>query len=447
MDDHYSTLGVPPTASHIEIEKVYRKRFLEFPANESDTMGPISEQQKIQRAWKPLKNPEKRRIYDARYYNDMVRIKRENVARWSAVSVRSKSQPVPAVPATTNRYEMNQRCRASGTDKPDFQTRLFLAERCTREAIAETKPKLVERNESSTSSWNTLSLADQSQRIEEQLLILEIHKENVESILDAVQQGLVTLGVADVCAEKQRTVDAANKNIAAKTRRKERWKAKSKHIYYNTTFLEPFRLKDLPPELILKIFEISLMKTGNKKPALLRAIRPDRDLYFMACNIYYRDNMHSFSVFDNSPIERMDATFLAMLRDVTLVIENVDTTNKYAQNITALTNIRHLTILSTSAGHVRIFASRFLLGFKKLKMMKVQAKSNRFFRNYSGIYAYDLGSHQGHRHQYYFTDTLTRILGREPIIQGRGQGTIWTWTAMEDAFMMKAPQVHIKFDS
>ena len=62
-----------------------------------------------------------------------------------------------------------------------------------------------------------------------------------------------------------------------------------------------FPFTKLPPEVRNMILEFGLIKKGNKKPALLRAVRVNKVLYESALPIYYRNNMHSFSIMQNCP--------------------------------------------------------------------------------------------------------------------------------------------------
>jgi len=64
---------------------------------------------------------------------------------------------------------------------------------------------------------------------------------------------------------------------------------------------QSFPFINLPQEIRDMIFGFGLVKKGNKKPALLRAVRVNKILYASALPIYYRNNMHFFSILHNSP--------------------------------------------------------------------------------------------------------------------------------------------------
>jgi len=62
-----------------------------------------------------------------------------------------------------------------------------------------------------------------------------------------------------------------------------------------------FPFMKFPPEVRDMVFEVGLVKKGNKKPPFLQAFHVNQVLYASALPIYYRQNMHSFSIMQNSP--------------------------------------------------------------------------------------------------------------------------------------------------
>lgn len=70
--DYYEILGCDPNADIAEIKKCYQKLALKYHPDKDRTNETNDMYLKIDEAWKVLRDPEKRRIYDAEIYESKI---------------------------------------------------------------------------------------------------------------------------------------------------------------------------------------------------------------------------------------------------------------------------------------------------------------------------------------------------------------------------------------
>lgn len=89
-------------------------------------------------------------------------------------------------------------------------------------------------------------------------------------------------------------------------------------------YVEPFRLSDLPPEVLELIFTYEFQRTSGGFPKLLRATEGCKALYLTAKAVYCRVNNFSIVLkndnFNSKSIGALEENFKKLIKNITIVV-------------------------------------------------------------------------------------------------------------------------------